>query len=395
MNVVHVYKDYYPVLGGMENHIRQLAEAQAAQGHQVTVLVTNTSSRTTRETLNGVRVVKAGRQVNVQSAPLSLTFPFLLRQLTAQADIAHLHAPYPPGEAVNFWLGRAKRTVITWHSDVVRQKMLLRLYAPMLRRVIEHADCILTTSDTYARSSPWLRDVPGKRVTVPLGVDTMRFGSNPATVARAQQIRTDLLSHWSASTSSPTVLLSVGRLRYYKGLDDLIRAMPSLPEALAIIAGQGPMETAWRQLAVEQGVADRVCFVGDVSDDDLPAYYHSADIYVLPANERAEAFGIAVLEAMASGLPVVCTEVGTATSWVNQHGVTGLVTPAKDPDALAQAIQLLQGNPNLRQRMGAAARQRTEAEFTLNKMIERVMDVYHRVLTGSGACDPVQPLTKP
>jgi rhamnosyl/mannosyltransferase len=380
MNIVHIYKDYYPVMGGMENHIRQLAEDQAAQGHEVTVLVTNTEGRTTREMLNGVRVIKASRQVNVQSAPLSIAFPHLMRQATALADIAHLHAPYPPGEATNLWCGRSKRTLITWHSDIVRQKTLLRFYTPVLRQVIRRADRILPTSDAYARSSPWLHDVMDKCVTVPLGVDATRFNATQAVTSRAQQIRSEILARWAAPTSMPTVLLSVGRLRYYKGLDDLIRAMPMLPGCIAVIAGRGPMEAAWKALAAELGVADRVHFAGNVSDADLPAYYRASDVYVLPANERAEAFGIAILEAMASSLPVVCTEVGTATSWVNQHDVTGLVVPARNPSALAQALQQLHDNPDQRVCMGAAARQRIEAEFTLARMIERVMDVYRSVL---------------
>jgi rhamnosyl/mannosyltransferase len=380
MNIIHIYKDYYPVLGGMENHIRQLAEAQVAQGHRVTVLVTNTTGRTIRETLNGVNVIKAARQVNVQSAPLSVAFPSLVHGETYGCDIAHLHAPYPPGEVCNLWFGRAKRTVITWHSDIVRQKTLLRLYAPLLRQVLQRADCILPTSAAYARSSPWLREHLNKCTAIPLGVDAERFGATPANLARAQQIREKLLAHWPSYKPTPTLLLSVGRLRYYKGLDDLIRALPRLPEALAVIAGRGPMEAAWKALATELGVAERVFFMGDVSDEDLPALYRAADLYVLPANERAEAFGIAILEAMASGLPVVCTEVGTATSWINQDKQTGIVVPAKSPDILASAIEHLQRDPDQRQHMGSAARQRIEDEFTLDKMIQRVLEAYQITL---------------
>ncbi len=380
MNITHIYKDYYPVLGGMENHIRQLAEAQAAQGHQVTVLVTNTAGRAIRETLNGVRIIKAGRQVNIQSAPLSIAFPSLVHRETTNRDIVHLHAPYPPGEVCNLLFGRARRTIITWHSDIVRQKTLLRVYAPLLRQVLKRADRILPTSNAYARSSPWLHQHLDKCTTVPLGVDVTRFSATAANVERAQHIRSELLSLWPTPNTTPLVLLTVGRLRYYKGVDDLIRAMPVLPNTMAVVAGRGPMETAWRALAAKLGVADRVYFAGDVSDTDLPSLYRAADVYVLPANERAEAFGIAILEAMASGLPVVCTEVGTATSWVNQHEQTGLVTPARNPEALARAIDRLQRNPDQRRQMGDAARERIEKEFTLDKMIQRVLDAYQVAL---------------
>ena len=379
MNILHIYKDYYPVLGGIENHVRLLAESQAAQGHAVTVLATNTGIRSTEETLSGVHIARVGRLVNVQSAPLSAALPSAVRRLSAGADIVHVHAPYPPGEAANLWFGRGHRTVITWHSDIVRQKTLLRVYAPTLRRVLQHADRILPTSEAYARTSPWLKPHLDKCTPVPLGVDTTRFTPAAILGPRAAELRAQFLFN-APVTPQATILLSVGRLRYYKGLDDLIRAMPDLPDTVAVIAGSGPMGDKWRALARLLHVADRIAFVGDVSDADLPSYYQAADIYVLPACARAEAFGIAVAEAMACGLPVVCTEVGTATSWVNQHNITGLVVPSRKPDLLVEAIRQLQSNLLTRRLMGNAARQRVLDEFTLDRMVQRVMEVYGEVM---------------
>ncbi|MCS6773466.1 MAG: glycosyltransferase, partial [Thermoflexales bacterium] len=325
MRVVHIYKDYFPVLGGIENHIRLVAEAQAQSGHEVSVLVTQQAGLPfSDKRINGVRVVKVPRQLNIQSAPISLAFPRWVWRLTEGADIAHLHAPYPVGEVCNLWFGRARRTVVTWHSDIVRQRALLRLYAPFLRRVIACAHLILPTSEIYARTSPWLNVCLHKCRPVPLGVDTERF------IPSARQ-----------AVCGELTLLSVGRLRYYKGLDDLIRALTELPKARALVVGTGPMESSWRKLARELGVEERVTFAGEVSDEDLPLWYHKADIYVIPANSRAEAFGVAILEAMASGLPVISTEVGSATSWINQHGETGLVVPPRDPHALAEAVRAL------------------------------------------------------
>ncbi|MFN4293524.1 MAG: glycosyltransferase [Thermoflexales bacterium] len=380
LRIVHIYKDYFPVLGGIENHIRQLAEAQAQRGHRVDVLVTNLNATGRIEQLNGVRVTKAPRHLNVQSAPISAAFPREVARLTDGADIAHLHAPYPVGEACNLWLGRAKRTVITWHSDIVRQKALLRLYAPVLRRVVAKADVIVPTSETYARTSPWLRDHLDKCRAAPLGIHADRFDTGDDDKSRRRAaLRSQLLASAYAASAEPLVLLSVGRLRYYKGLDDLIRAVPGLPGVIVVIVGVGPMEAAWKALAQRLGVADRVIFVGEVSDEALPSYYHAADIYAIPANSRAEAFGIAILEAMAGGLPVISTEVGTATSWINQHGATGLVIPPRDPQAIVQAVNTLR-DAALRRTMGEAARRRVRAEFTLERMVARIEAVYDEVL---------------
>jgi len=360
MKILHVYKDYFPVLGGIENHIKILAEAQAAADHQVIVLVCSPGHRTRVETLNGVKVIKAGRMTTVASMPLSLSQPIALARLNP--DIVHIHSPYPLGELSNRLLGRAHATIITHHSDIVRQQAWLRLYGPLLRRVLRAADRIIATSPRYIETSAWLRPVRDKCTVVPLGVDPVRF-SLPS---GAQGGRGD---------RAPTLLFT-GRLRYYKGLDTLLRALHLLPNTQLRIVGDGPMKEEWEQLAYELQVQDRVRFVGEVSDQDLPGYYQAADIFVLPANARAEAFGTVLLEAMASGLPCITTEVGTGTSWVVQDGVTGFVVPPRDPHALAQAAQSLLDNADRRVAMGRAARARVESTFTTERMIAGVQTVY-------------------
>ncbi|HRA01236.1 MAG TPA: glycosyltransferase [Thermoflexales bacterium] len=383
MKIVHIYKDYYPILGGIENHIRRLAEAQSAAGHTVTVLVTDpvVGNRSSISQMNGVRLVREARQVNVQSAPISMQFAGAVRRETNGADIAHLHAPYPIGEACNLFFGRAKKTVITWHSDIVRQKTLLRAYAPILRQVIARADCIVPTSMVYAQTSPWLKNNVGKCHVIPLGVDDVTFHPASADDAATRDLRASLLAR---VPSAKMLTISAGRLRYYKGFDDLIRAMPTLPaEVAAVIVGIGPMEAEWKALAQQMGVADRVIFAGEVSDAELPVYYRACDLFVLPANARAEAFGTVILEGMASGLPVVCTDVGSATSWVNQHEQTGYVIAPHDPAALAGRIGAFAQSPALRASMGAAARARVEAEFTEAKMIERVEALYRALIAGA------------
>lgn len=379
MRIVHIYKDYFPVLGGIENHVKQLAEAQAGRGHAVTVLVTQLAGKpASEEMVNGVRVVKTPRQLNVQSAPISLRFGKAVNEKTAGADIAHLHAPYPIGEACNLYFGRAQKTVLTWHSDIVRQKTLLRVYAPVLRRVIAKADRIIPTSEAYARTSPWLRDALPKCRVVPYGIDLAHFQQMaPA----AQQQAAEMRMAWSqrAELTNPLVLLCVGQLRYYKSFDTLIRALPQLADVVVAIAGVGAMRQAWEAIAASLGVEQRITFLGQVGQEALPAHYAAADAFVLPSNSRAEAFGIVNLEAMACGLPLITTEVGSATSWVNEHEVTGLVVPPMDPDALVRAVEKLR-DAGLRRRMGEAARRRVETHFTREKMVDRVEAVYREAL---------------
>ncbi len=363
MRILHIYKDYFPVTGGIENHIRMLAEAQVARGHNVSVLVCSLDARTRIENQNGVRVIYAARRATISSTPISIALSRLLARETP--DIAHLQFPYPWGEAANYFFGKARRTIITYQSDIIRQKFIRALYAPLMRRVLARADRIIATSPNYLRTSPVLQKFAAKCAVVPLGI-------NPATFDRAASGR---------PRGSPLQILFVGHLRYYKGLDYFLRALAQLPAARLTIIGAGPLERAWRALARELRVDDRVEFAGEIADAELPAYYAACDIFVLPSSERSEAFGVVQLEAMAAGKPVVCTEIGTGTSFVNVDGETGFVAPARDADALARAIKTLMENPELREQMGARGRARVRAEFSVEKMVDGVLRVYAAALS--------------
>lgn len=359
MRILHLYKDYFPIQGGIENHIRVLATRQARRGHEVSVLVCSPNRRTTVEHREGVRILRAGRLLTAASMPISLRLPLLLRGETV--DVVHVHMPYPLGAIANRLIGRATATVVTYHCDIVRQRALLQAYAPLLTLVLKSADAVIATSPPYVHSSPWLRPIAERCSVVPLGIDV------PPRVERA--------------TDGETVLF-VGRLRYYKGVDVLLRAMALLPVGRLVVVGDGPMRSKWERLVARLDLGQRVEFVGEVSDVERSAYYAAADVFVLPSVSRAEAYGIVLLEAMAAGVPIVSTELGTGTSWVNLDGTTGRVVPPNDPEALADAIRgLLQDRP-LRAEMGRAARERLEAEFDADTMVIRIEDVYAGALSG-------------
>lgn len=389
MKILHLYKDYFPILGGIENHIKWLAEGMAARGHDVSVLVTNTGRGDVAETVNGVRVVKVSRHFNISSAPIGLGMAGELRRLGRDADVVHLHAPYPPGELAQLLVHPGKRTVITWHSDIVKQAGLLRFYAPFLRAALKRADKILVASPPYIQSSAFLRPIhertPQKIAVVPFGIDLARFAKEPPpqpspTVGEGADDGSVKIATIRARYGPGPLVLFVGRMRYYKGLHVLVQAMAQVERARCLIVGVGPLEAEIRAQVVALGLAERVFFAGEVDDADLPAYYRAADIFCLPSVHRSEALGIVLLEAMASGLPLISTELGTGTSWVNQNEITGLVVPPEDPVALAAAIDRLARNEDERQGFGQAALRRAVSEFGLEQMLERTEAVYREVL---------------
>ena len=374
MNVLHLYKDFFPVLGGIENHIGLLAKRLRAEGVEARVLVTNTDTHTLHETIDGVPVTKTGRQINVSSAPISLQFFSEVWRQSRQVDLIHLHVPYPPGEMAQLLVGGGKPFVMTYHSDIVRQKVLGTAYAPLLRLVLQRAALIAVSNPMYIESSAFLQRVRSQCRIIHYGIEIARFQKTPQVEAGAQTLRRRFAGR--------PLLLFLGHLRHYKGVDVLVRAMQGVDAHLLVI-GSGPMQAAWQQLTRDEGLADRITFLGEIPDQEALAARYAADIFILPSTNRAESLGIVQLEAMACGLPVICTELGTGTSYVNQHGKTGLVVPPNSAEALARAINCLLADPKLRAQMGAAGLRRVQQEFSAEAMVRQTISCYQEALGSS------------
>ena len=382
-HIVHVYKDYWPpVLGGIEKYISLLARHQARQGHLVTVLVTNPApfprslfTYQTQEVVPGsgmLKVIRTARLVTVASTPISPAQMWWQRRL--HADVVHLHFPYPPGEVANYLWGQGRATVVTYHSDVIRQQRILQLYRPLLHRILSKVDAIVATSEAYIRSSPFLQTHRSKVRVIPLGIDVTPFRHIPSTTIQAVR------HQYAAPHPEWPVVLFVGRLRYYKGVDVLLRAVTHLPRTWVWIVGRGPMEAAWRQLVQSLGLQQQVKFLGDVDEKTLPALYAAADVFVLPAVSRAEAWGLVLVEAMAAGIPVISTELGTGTSEVNVDGETGYVVPPGDVPALVRALQTILSDPLRREQMGQRARKRAFQYFDITRVAQQVDQLYMELL---------------
>jgi rhamnosyl/mannosyltransferase len=368
MKILQVYKDYYPVVGGIENHIRLICRGlKAYPDFETTVLVTNRGGRTVVEDIEGVRVIKAGRIATVSSAPISLDLFLWMRRL--EADITHLHFPYPIGEMAYLLAGRSRKMVVTYHSDIVRQKYLLQVYKPFLFRLLARADRITVSSPQYIQSSTYLRPLANKCVVIPHGTDLSRFARTPEIDRQVQDLR---------EKHQPPLILFVGLLRYSKGLSFRIEAMAQV-DARLLVVGEGPQGAEWRELANKLSLQDKVKFLGRVSDEELVALDPACDVFVLPAIHRSESWGAVQVEAMACGKPVICTELGTGTSFVNVHKETGLVVAPRDATALASALNELLSNEELRIEMGRRAEKRAKQEFSHTVMVERLVQFYRSV----------------
>jgi len=372
LRVLHVYKDYYPpVLGGIEGHINILAKGLLRRGVEVEVLVSNTRATLERQNIDGVPVTRIPQLGRFASAPLNATFPLWLRRLKKKFDIIHFHFPNPTGEMSYLVSGLGCQIVTTYHSDIVRQAKLGKIYSPFMHGFLSCSRVLITSSRNYQESSRILSRYREKCRVIPFGVDLERFDAARKKIGEISSIR---------KRFGPFIVLFVGRFRYYKGLDVLVRAMQRVKGKLLLLGG-GPMENDLREMVRRTGTEDRVFFLGELSDDEVTTHLHACDIFVLPSTFRSEAFGIVLLEAMACSRPVISTQLGTGTTYVNQDGKTGLVIPPHDAPALAEAIDFFRMNPDMGRKMGEAGRERVESLFTVDRMVEEVLQVYRDVLS--------------
>ena len=374
MRIVHVYKDYHPpVRGGIEQTVERMARWQVAAGHQVTVLVSASGEHADRtETVAGVRVVRVAELARALSSPLCPGFPDALAAETA--DVWHLHSPNPLGEVSWRWVKPSGALVMTHHCDLSRQRALLPLYGPLVQGLFRRAHGLHATSQQALerpRSLVW--PFRHRFAVVPLGI-----GADPLLELTPERPGARALRE---RHGDPFVLF-VGRLRHYKGLDVLLEAMPRV-DARLVVVGDGPMGEALRQQAAALGLGERVHFAGAVSDEELLDHLAAAGVGILPSSDAAEAFGLALVEFMAAGLPVVSTELGTGTSFVNQHGVTGLVARAGESGALAEALGQLLADRAGRERMGRAGRERVRRNFTTEAMMRGMDALYESAIARS------------
>jgi len=368
MKVVHIFKDYYPpTTGGIEQHMRLLCRNLLGKA-DVTVLVPSRSGRRKEEQLEGVRIIRVPEFGRYASVPLCPTAPSELRQL--HPDIVHLHFPNPMGDLTYLLAARRVPLVLAYHSDIIKQKVFLPAYRPILRLLFKNVRRIIVGSEEYVASSPLLSEFRQKCTLVPYGVDIAAFVPRNGEVIEVESFRRQF---------GERIMLFVGALRYYKGLDVLLQAMTKVNGCL-VVAGRGTEGETLKHTADHLGIAKKVVFCGEVSESRLRILLNAADVFVFPSIDRCEAFGIAQLEAMACGKPVVASDLPTGVRFVTRHEVTGLLVRPGDPNALAESLNRLLDDPVLRNKLGIAARRRVEQEFSVDRMVSRTLEVYREVL---------------
>jgi glycosyltransferase involved in cell wall biosynthesis len=368
MRVLHFYKDYFPdSIGGVEQVIRQLCVGTGRLGVTNEVLTLTRSKDLRPFDFEGHTVRRVPLDLNIASNGISFAAFGELKRRAAACDVVHYHFPWPFMDLAHFVAGVDKPTLVTYHSDIVRQKMLLRLYKPLKHKFLQSVDTIVATSPNYLASSAVLDRYRAKTRTITYGLDKSIY----------PQPEPARLDKWRAAAGDKFFLF-VGVLRYYKGLHILLDAVAG-SDYPVVIVGAGPIEEELKAHAERLGLK-HVMFVGAVDDADKVALLTLCYAVAFPSHLRSEAFGISLLEGAMYGKPMISSEIGTGTSYINIHQETGLVVPPSDPQAFGDAMRTLWDNPALARAMGERAEARYQQLFTAETMASSYNALYHELV---------------
>ena len=328
-------------------------------------------------TQGGSRVIPINRNAHLicchtwlkaAATMISPAMIFTLRKVCRQYDIIHVHHPDPMAALALALSGYKGKVVLHWHSDIQKQKYLLKLYRPLQDWLLRRADLIVGTSPVYLDESPFLKNVQQKTVCLPIGVPPVL--PEPEAADRICQ-----------QYGGKKIVFALGRLVAYKGFTHLVEAARFLKDDyVVLIGGTGALEQALCQQIKRLGLENKVVLLGRIPDRDLPAYFGACKVFCLPSVQKTEAFGIVQIEAMSCGKPVVATRIPqSGVPWVNKHGVSGLNVMPGNAGELARAIQDIADNESVYDKYSTAAKNRYWDIFTNEHMIDKCKRIYNNL----------------
>tara|TARA_R110001583_G_scaffold26757_2_gene96269 strand:- start:40542 stop:41651 length:1110 start_codon:yes stop_codon:yes gene_type:complete len=365
MKVLHVYRTCYPeTKGGLEQAIRFICKGCIEHNVQSTILTLGDDNK--EYDFEGTKIIVIKKDFEISSNGFSLNLFKKFRELSKESDIIHYQYPWPTGDLLSLFAPK-KPSIVSYQSDIVKQKWLKKLYWPIEQYFFSHIDKIIASSPQYASSSENLTKYKNKVEVIPLAIDNSVY----------PVIDTELKNKWQDEVGADFFLF-IGVLRYYKGLKYLLQAA-KLCKLPIVIAGDGPEKESLQTYISENNLTN-VKMVGFIEENDKVALHHLSQAFIFPSHLRSEAFGISLLEAQLYSKPIISCDIGTGSSYVNIHNETGLNVAPADPDALALAMNTLNDNRKLGLTLGKQARARYESNFTSKLYAQNYINAYQQLL---------------
>lgn len=376
---------FYPIRGGVEKVMYDLMLGLSNRGVYCDMLcAASKGQRSGIIELNGCgRLLCMPALMKLKATMISPAMIFILFRIKDEYDVIHIHHPDPMAALALFLCRYKGKVVLHWHSDIVKQRLLLLFYFPLQTWLIKRADVIVGTSPVYTANSPYLRNVRHKVVSVPIGIERPLRYEKPGNHVKKQYV-------------GKKIIFSLGRLVSYKGYRHLIEAARFLgDDCVVLIGGEGPLRKDLQELIKQEGLQNKVELLGFLSDEELPAYFEACDLFCLSSIQKTEAFAIVQVEAMAYGKPVVATRIkDSGVSWVNKHGISGLNVEPGSGQQLAEAISTILKDELLYSILADGAYKRYNEMFTCDKMIDKSIRLYRKLLNKQLIILPNNPFLK-
>lgn len=370
MKVAHVFKSFYPdTYGGIERVIDELCIGMSVYGVKSSVFSMSENNIGWMSRNDSYQVYFFKKNFGIASTNFSFSALQKFKYLVSDADLIHYHFPNPFSDVLHLYSKISKPYVVTYHSDIVKQKLLSKAYAPIMNKFLGSADALVATSENYVKTSSFLSSFKRKVSVVPIGISENEFMSPSA----------EKSNYWNDRLPEK-FFLYFGALRYYKGLDVVIQAIDGTDMHL-VIAGSGPEKNYLAGLVKKLELEHQVHFISSVSDEDKFALIKLCYAFVFPSNVRSEAFGISLLEASACGKALISCEIGTGTSFVNINNLTGFVVKSFSVVELREAMLKLNQSLSLTEKFGENSRKRYEALFRSQRQADSYFELYERVLS--------------
>lgn len=357
LKILHINKFYYPDIGGVETVVRQYSEHLSLYD-TVTVLCVSKkfTLKTRKETINNVKIIRSSSLGTYFSMPVSIAFFLIFFKIKNEYDIIHFHEPFPLGSILSLFIKSNKKIIITWHSDIIKQKLLKKTVEIFQNLLCKKANIITATSPNLLNFSDVIAKYKSKAIILPLSIKAEKEISN----------------------SDKGYILCLGRLSYYKGIDILLQAYEKTKTELRlIIVGDGEKEIVDQIKKFSKTSSKEITFVNKfVTESEKTDYLKNCSFFVFPSTAPSEAFGILQLEAMIHGKPVINTNLPTGVPYVSVDNITGITVNPGNIEQLSSAIDELSSDIHLRNSLGVAAHNRVLSEFSDEIVLKKLKNKY-------------------
>ncbi len=381
--MVNKYLPY--VLGGIEGHIADISR-ELCKNPELSIDVLGASPDLNKPRVSkqenlsqNLRWHEVATWKTIANTPIAPHLSQKIIEMSASADIIHMHMPYPYGDYAYLRALAKSDTlkdiplVVTYHADIVKQKEIKKLYKPVMNKFLSRAHTIIVSSPQLKENSSDLAPFKDKVEVIPFGCDTEFFKQYVVGDKRheAQAYRAEL----SMSEHKRPLILFVGRLVYYKGIEVLLKALTQI-DADLVIVGKGPLKTSLVQQSLELKLTHRVRFIDQLSQENLAKAYAAADVLCLPSIANSEAFGLVQIETHAAKTPTVASALTTGVSFATKHGVDGLLFESGNDKELARSLNMLFTHKDLLEKLSEQAFKRAQEVFSFEQMTQKTLEVY-------------------